>query len=165
MVCFPQISNFVLEMWQFDSSRFYDALRFCTDIGITTTTYNSELTGNLFEYEGDHNTIFNFKKIEDLIEAAKVIKIEDIIHSMNFGNSEKYDSVIINHNLSPKTRIELTKEIWKPFLHYEKGYCYTFDPKQYNFSQNSVVYKGENLLRIKMNLDVSFQIHIHILKK
>ena len=77
---------------------------------------------------------------------------------MNFGNSEKYDSVIINHNLSPKTRIGLTKEIWKPFLHYEKGYCYTFDPKRYNFSQNSVVYKGENLLRIKMNLDVSFQI-------
>ena len=79
---------------------------------------------------------------------------------MNFGNSEKYDSVIINHNLSPKTRIGLTKEIWKPFLHYEKGYCYTFDPKKYNFSQNSVVYKGENLLRIKMNLDVSFQRHI-----
>ena len=134
--------------------RFYDALHFCTDIGITTPTYDSEYTGNMFDLEYE-NTIRKFTKIEDLIEAAKVIKIEDIIHSMNFGNSEQYDSVIINHSLTPKDRIELTKEIWEPFLHYEKGYCFTFDPKKYNFSRNSLVFKGENLLRIKMSLDVS----------
>ena len=139
-------------------SRFYDALEFCTDIGSTTPSYE-ELSGTLFEYEED-NTIHKFTRIEDLIEAAKVIKIEDIIHSMNFGNSERYDHVIINHNWSPETRLELTEEIWELFLHYEKGYCYTFDPKKYNFSKNSAVYKGENLLRIKMNLDVSLSQHL-----
>ena len=118
------------------------------------------MSGNLFEYEGDRTTIHEFTKIEDLVEAAKVIKIGDIIHSMNFGNAGKYDHVIINHNLSPETRLELTEEIWEPFLHYEKGYCYTFDPKKYNFSRNSAVYKGENLLRIKMNLDVSLSLHL-----
>ena len=141
------------------SSRFYDALQHCTDIGIKTPTYDSEYTGDMFDFE-DINTIHKFAKIEDLVEAAKVIRIGDIIQSMNFGNSEKYDAVIINHMLFPESRLNLTEEIWEPFLHYEKGYCYTFDPKKYNFSKNSAVYKGENLLRIKMNLDVSLSLHL-----
>ena len=133
---------------------FHDALRFCTYDSTqsrtqTTTTECEGLFGCMFS-EDEEVSYSLFKKIEDLINASKTLNIMDILDTFQFGDGK--DKISVNHNLGSDLRYEYLKKYWEPTLHYQRGFCYTFDPSKYG--KYPVLFNG-NLLQITLGLDVS----------
>ena len=101
--------------------------------------------------EGSNNaeTIGNhFQMLEDLLNITKKVEITDIVSLFMFAEgNEKYITARSDNN---KDMI-LMKELWEPTLHFERGLCYTFDPKLHGKFQAD----PDNLLSINITFDVS----------
>ena len=135
--------------------RFTDALKYCTDeftqSQTTTTTWCGGLFGCMF-YE-DEEEIYPFKNIEDFLNASKVFDITDILSGFQFGQKYFKNKILVDQNTQTYDIYEAyLKDSWKPTLHFERGFCYTFEPKRY--AKIPVLYKGE-LLSITLNFQVS----------
>ena len=83
-----------------------------------------------------------FKKIEDLLNVAKMIEITDIVREFKFGfekSALEYEYPIRvgtfnghqinygNYQGDKEKILDWFKYFWKPSLHFERGICYTFD--------------------------------------
>ena len=134
---------------------FADALGSCTNDNTqsqtTTTTWCGGLFGCMF-YE-DEEEIYPFKNIEDFLNASKVFDITDILSGFQFGQKNFENKILVDQNMLNYDFYEARlKDSWKPTLHFQQGFCYTFEPKRY--AKFPVLYKGE-LLSITLNFDVS----------
>ena len=141
---------------------FINALQYCTTNGspITNSTtesydsYDSYLS--LFDdYYGDNigQQIYSFEKIEDLIKGVEVVKIEDWITKLIFGND--FDKRIqMVSSTKVEDRIDILNGLWTPKLHLGKGLCYSFEPRMNGFDIMPVISKDE-MLSMELTFDVS----------
>lgn len=126
---------------------FYDALKRCTAEN-DVTTQTSQKSG---EDDGEKNEIVDYyKKLDDLLHITNMtVEITDIVSRFIFGtlfggaNSR-------NISASSYGSKDLMKKLWEPTLHFEKGICYTFDPKLHGKFQVN----PERLLRAHIDFDV-----------
>ena len=136
--------------------RLTDALRYCTDDNTesqeTTTTWCGGLFGCIFNEE-EEDIYYPFKNVEDLLDASKIIDITDILSGFQFGQTKLLSrKILVDRNTNDEIRKERLREYWKPTLNFERGFCYTFEPKKYtNFP---VLYHGE-ILSIELKFGVS----------
>ena len=137
---------------------FYDALLWCTydsrESPKTTTEYS--LIGNLFD-EPNVDPINKFKKLQDFLNASEMLDITDILRGFKFGY--RHHKILSTDGiLSKNTREKRLKEWWKPIIHFEKGLCYSFEPKSITsgqFGQDIPVYYGGDILHLELDFDVS----------
>lgn len=126
-----------------DINSFYKALIQCTadknHFPITTTPFLSN----------KEQVIYPFKTIEEFLDVSKMLEIHDILESFMFARGHDKNITVDQWD---EERIKLMNKYWKPTLHYEKGLCYTFDPKVYGTFQAN----PENLLSLDLSFDVSF---------
>ena len=129
-----------------------------------------------------------FKKIEDLLNVAKMIEITDILHSFKFGfeKTKKFENpidILRNEDKTVRNQgnyrsnekiLDWLKHFWKPSLHFERGICYTFDgiAIKLNSTGKGVIatnakdtmsksmYKG-NMLTLGLYFNVSFNSILH----
>ena len=135
---------------------FTNALELCThdndETGTTTTT--GGLFGNMFEEEDDKQKFYPFKNIEDFLKASNMLEITDILGGFQFAERTKMEiNASPSSFLSGNERMEYIKQFWQPILHYQRGICYSFEPKQYG--KFPALYMGEELLKLELTFDVS----------
>ena len=139
--------NILLFNWGIDN--FYDALKSCTAKNDQTQT--SQKRRKRFSlFGGDEEKkeiVYHYKKLEDLIHVAKTVEITDIVSDFIFASGNKKNISA----MSDGKELILMKKLWEPTLHFEKGMCYTFDPKLHGKFQAN----PEKLLSIKMHFNVS----------
>ena len=123
---------------------FYQALKYCTyykngnkpSLRNTTKT-NAGLIGTLFGTKKVEE-VYPFKKIEDFLNVSKLLEITDILGSFRFG--KQLDTTVSYFKISNSDEGgTLMKKYWQPTLQFEKGLCYTFDPKKYGTFQIDIV--------------------------
>ena len=90
---------------------------------------------------------YPFRKIEDFIEASKLIEITDILDGFKIGYPIDDEWKIKANNSE-----EMFKEFWKPILHFHYGFCYMFQPKEFPVLSPY----GQRLLTMVLNFDVGF---------
>ena len=95
---------------------------------------------------GEKDGKYPFKKIEDFIETSKMIGITDILDEFKFGYPLD-DEWEVKVNSSE----ENFKDFWKPILHSTNGFCYMFEPR--NFQVLSPY--GQTFLTMLLHFDVS----------
>ena len=141
----PKIWNYPLPI-----INFHDALKYCTAKNDhPQTSQKRRKRFSLFGgNEEETENVYHFKKLEDLIHGTKMaVEITDIVSNFIFakGNMKNISA------MSDGKELILMKKLWKPTLHFEKGMCYTFDPKLHGKFQAN----PEELLSIKMHFNVS----------
>ena len=122
---------------------FYKALIKCTADKNQYPITITPLWGN------EEDVIYPFKTVEDVLHVSKLLEIHDILKSFIFAKGN--DKNITVYELEEE-RIKLMNKYWKPTLHFERGFCYTFDPKLHGIFQAN----PENLLSLDLSFDVSF---------
>lgn len=136
---------------------FHNALESCTydstQSQIQTTTECGGIFGCMFTEDEEIN--YPFKNLEDLINASKTLDITDILPAFRFGNSNGFgygkDKIVVSRYMDSDSRHESLKMYWEPTLHYEKGFCYTFESSKHGKYQ---VDDGR-MLSITLDFDVS----------
>ena len=122
---------------------FYKALIQCTadknQFPITTTPIGSN----------EEQVIYPFKTVEDFLHVSKMLEIHDILKSFIFAKGNDKNITVDKWD---EERIKLMNRYWTPTLHFERGFCYTFDPKLHGTFQAN----PENLLSLDLTFDVSF---------
>lgn len=107
-----------------DINYFFQTLYYCVDEGmLETTTTEANVFGGLFgshNYYGESFEVSKFATLDELYHSIK-LDISDILHGFRFGN--------LIH-MTKGNRIQILKEDWAEKLHYDYGFCYTFDPKK-----------------------------------
>ena len=140
---------------------FSEALRMCTNEDnsqTTTTTSCGGMFGCMFNEE--ENKTYPFDKIKDLLEASKIFAITDILSGFYFGQEGLNGSIRADKSsMHDKVRLQLLTEHWKPTLHFNRGFCYTFDPK--NLPRSFPVLYNEELLSIYLKFEVSWTLSLH----
>ena len=146
----------------YGAGTFADALSYCTDDNsqsqTTTTKTTTTWCGGMFMVgcsnidDGNENKAYPFKNVEDLLDASKMISITDILSGFQFGQTNLRNKIMLGQNNLISDVKEGLLYYWKPTLHYDNGFCYTFEPKRN--SKFPVLYKGE-LLSITLNFEVS----------
>ena len=146
---------------------FSDGLGYCTAENTDNDTeydyYSSGSYGNLFAQEEEKT--YPFENIEDFLNVSKTFDIDDILNGFTFGyrkdrqgranyiaNFEKY-KLTQEEKISKGTKKFLLDEYWKPTIHFDKGFCYTFEPKTY-FGKKPILNKG-TLISVSLDLNVS----------
>ena len=90
----------------------------------------------------------HFQKLEDLLNITKKVEITDIVSWFMFAEGNEKNITARSDN---NKEMILMKELWEPTLHFERGLCYTFDPKLHGKFQAD----PDNLLSINITFDVS----------
>ena len=141
----------------FGINSFYDALKRCTAENDTTQT--SQKSGG--DVEEKKEIVYHYKKLEDMLHITNMtVEITDIVSKFMFGTLfAGGNSKNISASTYDSEGSSLMKKLWKPTLHFEKGICYTFDPRLYGKFQVN----PEKLLRAHIDFNVSevFSVCIH----
>ncbi len=101
-----------------------------------------------------------FDDVNDLINASKV-PVTDMISAFEFGDDAPY-SIRVVHDLTHDMRKALIEEYWKEYLHFEKGFCYTFDPSMHGRALMPVLQGRDKTpisltLKLKVNMCAKIQ--------
>ena len=108
--------------------QFYMSLKVCTSENkgkqSEETTEGGGMFGNMFDEEPKEK-IVKYYLIEDLINTSKMIGPSDFLTKFTFENIQ------LMKNQKHDEWGEILNNYWKPTLHYEKGFCFTFDPKEH----------------------------------
>ena len=96
-----------------------------------------------------------YPSIEAVVNATEVLALEDILNGFKFGRE-----IDLNPSTEKSTKIEIMKEYWKATLDSERGFCYTFDPKDHGKSMVPIHGKNQyekhrTLLYMTLYLKVS----------
>ena len=134
----------------------HEALRFCIDDqpqGTTTTTTEASLFGNMFDEYGE-NVPQKFNSVEELLAAVN-FGVDEMLYEFYFG---KY--AIVSSSRGKEQRNDWFRSNWKTHLHYEYGFCHTFDPNKManetlNVLQRPHPSKPSTLLMMDIRFDVS----------
>ena len=133
---------------------FYEALMFCLDDKVPlekSTTTEDSYFGGMFDLY-DEEDFVKFTSIKELLEAIK-INIDEILYEFYFGgyiHISPYQMTIDGR--------DLLRADWKAKLHYQYGFCYTFDPRISVQSKVNVIQElvsGTTLLSMKLKFNVS----------
>ena len=126
---------------------FYDALLSCTAKNDQTQISQKRRKRFSFpEIPGGNNDIYHYRKLEDLLQVTKLVEVTDIVSYFMFAKHSR-----MNISANSKEESSLMKQLWEPTLHFEKGICYTFDPKLHGKFQAN----PERLLSTHIDFDVS----------
>ena len=108
--------------------KFYMAVKKCTSKNEgeknEETTEGGGMFGNIFDEEPEEK-IVQYSLIENLLNTSKMIDPADILTLFAF------DYIQLMKNQNDEEWREILKNYWEPTLHYEKGFCFTFDPKDH----------------------------------
>ena len=139
-------------------SDFYEALKYCTykdgnkeSLKNTTETNAAGLIGTIFGLKVEE--VYPFKRIEDFLHISNMLEITDILGSFRFGRNHEKKSYFRFSNSGEEGT--LMKKYWQPTLQFEKGLCYTFDPKKYGTFQID----PDDLLTLDLSFEVSLLLH------
>ena len=91
--------------------------------------------------------VYPFEKIEDVIEASKILEITDILDSFRVGYPLQWI-------LEANNKEQNFKSFWKPILDPLKGFCYSFESRKFEVMHLEGGGNGE-LLRMDLFFDVS----------
>ena len=134
-------------------SNFYEALMFCLNDKMPlekSTTTEENYFGGMFDLY-DEEDFLKYASIEELLEGIK-INIDDILYEFYFGgyiHISPYQMTIDGR--------DLLRADWKAKLHYQYGFCYTFDPRISVQSKVNVIQElvsGTTLLSMKLKFNV-----------
>ena len=121
---------------QYEPKTFLNALRVCTDLSTkngyeattTSTTSSGDLFGNIFDNDY-YDTKESFENVNDFLNAS-YFGIDDMIKFFRLGNK-----ILVSPTLKDNERRVYLKELFKEFVHFNKGFCHTFDPAVQNLSR------------------------------
>ena len=119
-------------------SNFYETLMFCLEDKAPlekSTTTEENYFGGMFDLY-DEEDFLKYASIEELLEGIK-INIDDVLYEFYFGGYVH----ISPYQMTIDGR-DLLRADWKAKLHYQYGFCYTFDPKDHGKSM--VPINGKN---------------------
>ena len=112
----------------------------------------------------DNYQVQKYPSIEAVVNATEVLALEDILNGFKFGRE-----IDLNPSTEKSTKIEIMKEYWKATLDSERGFCYTFDPKDQDHGKSMVPIHGKNqhekhrtLLYMTLYLKVSYKSILNI---
>ena len=158
-----------------DLESFSGALSSCTAKNTATNSsdtdndteydyYSGGIFGN-FDIPKEEEKIYPFESIDDFLNVSKTFDIDDILNGFTFGyrkdrqgrtnyiaNFEKY-KLTQEEKISKGTKKFLLDKYWKPSIHFDHGFCYTFEPKTY-FGKKPILNKG-TLISVSLDLNVS----------
>ena len=143
---------------QFDGnipiSAFFQTLYYCVYEGIlddkTTTEANYGFGGLWGDYYDESIEVSKFASLDELYDSIK-LDISDILKEFFFGEKIRVTSYMTEEN-----KKQVLKEEWAEKLHYEHGFCYTFDPKE--SVKTSYKALGSETKHIKFNAQLSFDV-------
>ena len=133
---------------------FYEALMFCLKDNILLekpTATEETLFGNLFDTHEEED-VAKYSSIKEFLEAVK-IKIDEILYEFHFGSYINLDQ----DNMAFEGGRDLLRAYWLTELHYQYGFCYTFDPRLVMKEKVQVIQEfisGTTLLSMKLNFNV-----------
>ena len=141
----------------------FEALEYCTDDNIqsqtTATTTCGGLLGCTFNEVEDET--FLFRKVEDFLNASRMIDITEILSAFQFGQKGLglKNGIVVDKNThhNDDERHEILKDYWKPTLHFKRGFCYTFEPKR--DTKFPVLYHGTDYQNVVKMSKKEVQIH------
>ena len=139
------------EVWTF-----HGALTSCTadqaygstpSLETSTSTYNPF---DIFDYYDYSEKVDKFQDIKNFLNVSSLIKVETFLEEFTFG-----DAIKINKDINVIDKRELLNNFWKPILHYQKGFCYSFDPKDHLLNELPAYGKNKDILNAEMKVNVS----------
>ena len=142
---------------QTDVSNFFDAIRFCVDDQsqgeTTTTTTEATFFGNIFDEYGD-TVVQKFTSVEELLAGVN-LGPDEILNAFDFG---KY--AIVPSSWGKEQRKDWFRSNWNTRLHYEYGFCHTYDPtkminEKLTVLQRTNPSKPVTILTMDIRFDVS----------
>ena len=94
-----------------------------------------------------------FENMEDFLKVVEVVKIEDWITQMLFGNNVAKRIQMVSY-MKLEDRIDVLNSIWTSKLYLGEGLCYSFEPELIGFDSMPVISKDE-ILNMELTLNVS----------
>ena len=137
-------------------NHFYHTLYYCVDNGkldVTATTESNYGFGGLwgsYNYYGESFEVSKFTSFDALYDSIK-LDVSDILKEFFFGEKIRVTSYMTEEN-----KKQVLKEEWAEKLHYEHGFCYTFDPKE--SVKTSYKALGSVAKHIKFNTELLFDV-------
>ena len=93
------------------------------------------------------------ENIEDLLKVVEVVRIEDWITQLLFGNDVDKRIQMVSY-MKLEDRIDILNIVWTPKLYLGEGLCYSFEPRLNGFDSMPVISKDE-MLNMKLTFNVS----------
>lgn len=94
------------------------------------------------------------ENIEDLLKVVEVVRIEDWITQLLFGNDVDKRIQMVSY-MKLEDRIDILNSVWTPKLYLGEGLCYSFEPRLNGLNSMPVISKDE-MLHMTLTLNVSY---------
>ena len=134
---------------------FHGALASCTAdqaYGSTPSLETSTSAYNPFAiFDYDYETkVDKFQDIKDFLNVSNLIKVETFLEAFSFG-----DDIKIKNDINHNEKKELLNKFWKPILHYQQGFCYSFEPNDHGLNELPAYGKNKDIINAELKVNVS----------